>query len=308
MNYFDQNQDEEETDFNDRLEEAVPEVNVKSAPVARPPQQAAPAMIEEYYGPDEEDQEAEEVEEDLSAILNDARLRLEQGKLYELVLQNDLFIDTGIDERAVKYVQKEIRKFAQERMEIMLGMRQEQASAQTNAFPAEAFPFNSLEVEVLKSLAAAATKGASREAADFIPETVPAPKKGLSPIAGRRQLTPTSKPISKPLAQKPKTQLQRQRPAAQQARRTNSLNAEQQRILEESGVTLEEINATFPPDYKPLDADFTGMTKEEFDERNLQGARRTQKQVPAVNAVQMPTIEQTNALYEQRVAQAQPQI
>ena len=58
-------------------------------------------------------------------VLSDARLRLEQGRLYEMVMNSDLFEGSDCDPKAIKNVEKEIRNFAKERMEIMLGMRQE---------------------------------------------------------------------------------------------------------------------------------------------------------------------------------------
>ena len=85
------------------------------------------------------------------------------GKLYELVMKHDLFAGLDADPKAMKVVQKEIRQYAQERMEIMLGMRQEKTEAPAG-FPMELFPFNSLEVEILKAIAATATKGESRDA------------------------------------------------------------------------------------------------------------------------------------------------
>ena len=71
-------------------------------------------------------EEIQEEEEDFTAVFNDANLRIEQGRLYQMIMNHDIFEGMDADERAVQNVQKEIRKFARERMEIMLGMRQEQ--------------------------------------------------------------------------------------------------------------------------------------------------------------------------------------
>src|ERR1035437_7078044 len=91
----------------------------------------------------------DEEEQDISEIMSDANLRLEQGRLYQMVLQGDIFADTNADPKAIRNVQREIRKFVRERMETMLGIRQEQ--------PAQAAvvssPFNDMEVTVLKMLA-----------------------------------------------------------------------------------------------------------------------------------------------------------
>jgi hypothetical protein len=308
MNYFDEDNATEFRDEPDEVQgmDAEP-VSVRSAPVPQAPKpqvpQQAVSVKEEQY--EETSQEETTEEEDISVVLSDARLRLEQGKLYELVLQNDLFVDTGIDERAVKHVQKEIRKFAQERMEIMLGMRQE-TTALPNAFPAEGFPFNALEVEVLKALAATATGGVSRESDAYVPEiATPAPRKAsLSPIkvGGQRPAAP-QKAAPKPQAKKPLP------PAPAVPVRRKNIDAAVQRILEEEGVSMEELNRTFPPDYQPLSADYTEkLTPEQISERNRDAARRTQKQAKSQSALPMPNQEQINSIYASRVNTEEPNI
>src|SRR5271165_487613 len=99
----------------------------------------------------------EEEEEDTAAVMQDANLRLEMGRLYQMVLQNDIFADTNADPRAIKNVQREIRKLVRERMETMLGIRQEQVAQA----PIISSPFNDLEVTALKMLASRISGGAT---------------------------------------------------------------------------------------------------------------------------------------------------
>src|ERR1019366_6683663 len=106
-------------------------------------------------------------EEDFVDVLSDAHLRLEQGSLYKLVMNGNLFQDVDADPKAVQNVQKEIKTFAKERMEIMLGMRKETNTVEHLEID---FPFNALEVEVLKKLASTATKGASEHSDRYVPE------------------------------------------------------------------------------------------------------------------------------------------
>src|ERR1700688_1003435 len=96
----------------------------------------------------------EEEDQDTAEIMLDANLRLEQGRLYQMVLQGNIFADTNADPKAIRNVQREIRKFVRERMETMLGIRQEQV-AQTIV----SSPFTDLEVTVLKMLASKMSKG-----------------------------------------------------------------------------------------------------------------------------------------------------
>ena len=90
-----------------------------------------------------------------------------------MIMNHNIFEGVEADPKAVKFVQKQIRNFAKEQMEIMLGMRQE-PSAQP-AMSMDNFPFNSLEVEVLKMLASTATKGATAESEPFTGPSAPAP-------------------------------------------------------------------------------------------------------------------------------------
>jgi len=143
----------------------------------------------------------EEEEEDFSDIMLDANLRLEQGRLYQMILQTDLFGQTDADPRAIRNVQREIRKVVRERMEIMLGIRQEQQTQETIV----SSPFNDLEVTVLKMLASKMSKGAT-ETQEQAP---PSPKKdGITQVTGNLRsntLTPVGKPLPKEGKPLPKT-------------------------------------------------------------------------------------------------------
>lgn len=235
----------------------------------------------------------EEAEEDFTNVLSDARLRLEQGRLYELVMNSDLFVGSDCDPKAIKNVEKEIRNFAKERMEIMLGMRQE--ASKEASFPLDMFPFNALEVEALKALASAATKGASAEAEPFVGPTAPPRKNTLNPISVRgNQTRPATAKQAKPLPTKPTAPVKRTR--ASEA---------VQRILEEEGVTLEEVNQVFDPNHRFLTPEeLDRLTPEQMAERNRQSKARLGKTVPSRQAVPMPTQEHMDAIYSNRANQA----
>jgi len=250
---------------------------------------------------EEESEEASE-EEDYSEILSDASLRLEQGNLYKMVMNSDLFANSGYDEKAVANVTREIRNFAKERMEIMLGMRQE--PSKEASFPAGAFPFNALEVEVLKMLASTATKGASQEAEPFTVSAQPVQRKNtvnaISVKGSTRPQAQQSKPAPRPL----------QKSAAAPVKRAKVSDAVQ-RILDETGVSLEEINTVFDPNQKYLtNEELNSLTAEQIIERNRQIALRTGRTVKNPNAQPMPTQEHLNAVYTQRAqeASAHPQM
>jgi hypothetical protein len=307
MNYFDQNpnQDEEEA-FDDKPEEIEGEYDKhtgawvpKTAPVAEvvvPKVQRPTVPTVQLESQVEED--VEEQEEEPSEVISDARFRLEQGRLYEMVLQHDLFAGIDADKKAIKSVQDEIRAYAQERMEIMLGMKAEQ-NKEVNAFPMESFPFNSLEVEALKSLAAAATKGASRDAAPFDAGQEPAvPRTTLNPIG--KSKAPVKQAVkAKPLPKAPISPVKRQK-----------VDGAIQRILAEEGVTMDQINEVFDPNKKPLTPeDMAALTEAQIIERNRQATLRN-RQAANPQAIPMPSAEQIEMMVTARAnaAAAHPQM
>lgn len=263
--------------------------------------------------PEPEQNEVEEAveqveEEDVSSILSNARLRLEQGRLYEMIMNHNLFEGMDADLVAIKNVEKEIKKFAQQRMEIMLGMRQEEVKKESGSFPMESFPFNSMEVEVLKSLAAAATQGASRDAEPFSGEQAPPKRQTLNTIGGNvKPKTPAPirnpAPIAKPTVGKP---LQ-SRPAAPVKRPT--VDETTQRILEEEGVTLDQINEVFDPNKKYLQRDdLENMSEEQFKNRSREVLKYNKKRVDNPSAIPMPSDQQMENIYAVKAQQAQAEI
>lgn len=205
----------------------------------------------------------DEEEEDYTAVLSDAKLRLEQGSLYQMVMNQDLFQDMDFDPRAVKNVQREIRKFAKERMEIMLGMRQEvQQNTQVVS------PFNDLEVTILKKLASAASKGAT-ESVEANKQSAPLNKKtGLTPISSKLTSQP-KKEVTK-LVATPKAPLVRQ------------------------------AQTKPKEDYKPLAKSPYEMTPEELLEANRAAAERYTKRAKGTGSLPMPSIDQEEMLHTQR--------
>jgi hypothetical protein len=118
---------------------------------------------------DDEDYEfMEELEE--QSLIDNARVRLEQGRLYEMLIKHNLFDGVDAHPEAVSKVQEELKSFIMERLEILLGMKQEK---ETEIHQIVNKPqFNDMEVEALKSIASRLTKGKSEEAPTTAPEPV----------------------------------------------------------------------------------------------------------------------------------------
>lgn len=121
----------------------------------------------------------DEFEEEQS-VMDNARIRLEQGRLYEMLIKHNLFDGVDADLQAISNVQQEIKGFIMERLEILLGMRAEKQDVVQRVES----DFNEIEVQALKMVASKVTQGQSAKA--------PEPKKEPSP------LTPVQKKQEKP--------------------------------------------------------------------------------------------------------------
>lgn len=179
-------------------------------------------MVDEWEGlEDDEDldfmDELYDGEEEVDLMQN-ARIRLEQGRLYEMLIQHDLFGDIDADPTAVSKVEKEIKDFIMERLEILLGIR---AEKEVEIHKVEA-QFNDVEVDALKQVAAKLTKGASVQARPAAPKpqkplsgikqlsSKPKPKK-VSPLSKKKKKK-VGKPLPKTTAQKPQKPVKQEVP------------------------------------------------------------------------------------------------
>lgn len=227
-----------------------------------------------------------EEEDDFEAVLSDANLRLEQGTLYKMIMNHNLFEGMDADPRAIRNVEREMKRFARERMEIMLGMRQERQEQQQQVVVGS--QFNSLEVTVLKQLAAAASKGATeRPEADQIAAKIEK-KTTLTPITAPKA-APAPAPAPKPLAQKPAAPIQR-KPAPTPPPAADS-------------VDPNDVDAVMNGKLKkPLHE----MTPAEVEAHNREAAQRQRPRAKNPNAAPIPTGDQLYMLHATKQAQMDP--
>lgn len=226
-------------------------------------------------------QSEDDEDEDFSEVLTDARLRLELGRLYEMVMNHSLFDGVEVDARASKIVQKQIRKFAKEQIELTLGMRQE-TIATTGTIVSS--PFNDLEVDILKKLASAASKGAteSEDANKVETGPVPPPKRKTLNSIGKNDYK--TKPVIQPKPISKKTD-----PIKRQAK----------------------PKPDFPPelemDYEPLNKPIHEMTPQELAERDLQAQARQKNRMvitPKEQRAAWPSYEEQTMLAQAQVSRA----
>lgn len=240
-------------------------------------------------------QEVEDEETDYTQVLNDANLRIEQGRLYQMIMNHDLFEGMDADPRAVANVQREIRKYARESMEVMLGMRQ---TTPAHAGPIVSSPFNDLEVDILKKLASKASGGATEtpEANQVAEKIREVPRRtSLNPIGGATALKARPAPIQQRPAQ-PQQKLPTKAAAPVPRKR---LDETTEQILAEEGVAATEAEL----DYKPLNKDPSKMTSAELTQRNKEIAQRRGRRVKPLNPLPMASPEQKEMLAMQQAAQ-----
>lgn len=135
---------------------------------------AAPAVQEASAEQLEEiaEESVFELNDNESNVIYNARLRLEQAKLYEMLINHNLFEGVDASPEAIESVQNELKFYIIKRLEILLGLR-EPTAVKSTVVAAES-PFNEVEIDFLKQLAYKGTFGATKEVEP--PKTVKAVK------------------------------------------------------------------------------------------------------------------------------------
>lgn len=100
-----------------------------------------------------------------TSVLEGATVRLAQARLYEMLIKHDLFAGVKEDPRALANVQKELKEYIVSRLEVLLGIREDERKKkdEPKQIVVES-PFNDVEIEFLKALSFKGTKGASAQA------------------------------------------------------------------------------------------------------------------------------------------------
>lgn len=122
-------------------------------------------------------------------LLGSAMIRLDQARLYEMLVKHNLFEGVDANPIALKAVQKEIKTFIMDRLEILLGLKADKQSQPLLSV------FNDLEIQTLKDLAFAASKGATRQEQKLTPS-----RTTLKPLSSGTQTSRTAPtPVARPV-------------------------------------------------------------------------------------------------------------
>lgn len=240
--------------------------------------ESAPVHAEQEQEVDyvEESQDYQQDQADDYEFLTNARLRLEQGRLYEMFLKHNLFGDVDSDPRAVANVQKELKEFIQERLEVLLGLKPDPKLVKLKQ--EETGPFNSLEIDILKKVIGRISGGATEQS---IPMAASNKSDTLKTLSAPK--TSTIRPLAEVRQPNPRNQQQKQNVRAQQEKKSTP----------QVKATPAQEPASRPN--KPL----SEWTPAEKAERNKQIAieQAAKKAPPGKNHVPMPSFDQQVLYY-----------
>lgn len=209
-------------------------------------------------------------------FLTNARLRLEQGRLYEMFLKHNLFGDVDSDPRAIANVQRELKEFIQERLEVLLGLKPDPKLIKLRQ--EEAGPFNSLEIDILKKVIGRISGGATEQS--------------IVPAVSNKSDTLKTLSAPKTSSIRPLAEVKQPNPRNQQQKQTVKAQQEKKPVAQAQPKPAQE-----PPSRpnKPL----SEWTPAEKAERNKQIAieQAAKKAPPGRNHVPMPSFDQQVLYY-----------
>ena len=215
-------------------------------------------------------------------------------------MKHELFDGSDADPKAIQNVQKAIRKFAKEQMEIMLGMRQDPQTTVVERLEID-FPFNAVEIKVLKMIAHTASKGETDRSDRYVPEvtrtTGPIPvvqekRNTFNPISsGNKKTSSVSK---KKLPSRPAEPLKR-------SKMESTIDEIAERLADQT-VSKETIKAGLRRELEEhnqlLGKPVRDLTPNEVIEQNRVIDKRRGSQVKSNQALPMPSPEQQATMVE----------
>ncbi len=285
----------------------------------------AEELAEEYSNEpnvvEAEEEQLEEIAEESTFDLShsesntifNARLRLEQAKLYEMLINHNLF--EGVDDvspQAIKNVQNELKFYVVKRLEILLGLRDAGPRSSNIAATVE-LPFNDIEIDFLKQLAHKGTFGKSENGESVSAVAKPQAIRPVSSPAQKLKALQTKKvekqavaaPTPAPKAQAPTQKAPppaAKRPAAAPPQKAPVAKAAAKPKIRESGMgrtlTAAEAEEIARADLKTASAKpFHEMTAKEKAAKIREVGERNKRPATVPNAAPMPNPDQIKMKY-----------
>ena len=247
--------------WEDQFEEI--EGNSDQVPAEPPRQYAEPAYSDEpeadYYdqgdAPQSDDLQEISPEEE-AEFLSNANTRLEQAQLYRVLINHSIFDGVEADSKVISRVEREVKLFARERLEVLLGMREDARARHSQSF-------TDLEVDLLKRMVEKFSGGVNKQ---FVAPPKAAPVAAKSPtlrpitsVAKAPEAPRRAQEPAKPVAPRPRPQpsAPAQRPAPQPsgqpqpASRRKITGAQMRERNKEASQRQAERKAAIPADRPP---------------------------------------------------------
>ncbi|MDD5650816.1 MAG: hypothetical protein PHF86_10450 [Candidatus Nanoarchaeia archaeon] len=263
-------------------------------------------LVEQPQASSATDEMIREIQNNSAFELNDqeadtihkTRLRLEQAKLYEMLINHNLFEGVDINPQAIKNVQNELKEFIVERLEILMGIKAEKDKLE-NPNPIQfeyELPFNAIEIEFLKQLAYKGTKGTSAtiDKTTTVITSVPSTIKPVTESKVMGTLKPlTHKVVNSPLSSST---------TYATTKKVKSAEPPKKRITNDSAIprslTPEETELLAKQDIKELSKikPWDQMTAVEKENR-IKEVNNKHKKLESVQRVPMPTPEELEQKY-----------
>lgn len=278
-------------------------------------------------------------EEDVASVYN-ARTRLEQARLYEMLINHNIFDGVEANPKAIENVQNELKAYIISRLELLMGIRAPEPKVQQIQEVNVELPFNDIEIDFIKKLAYKGTNGASAGGEPFKPEvsTVnriapikaantnkpntlrglgkkkPQPKPKLTPKPKPTKKAPAKKVVEdKPLRSTPRAKPTKAKPTKAKARTNNRKVSQVEMIKNKRSMTKSEVEEIAKEELRRENElkkqrkgkDWSKMSATEKAAEIRRVNERTAKPKPST-AAQPMTQDQINAIYEQRVMNARP--
>jgi hypothetical protein len=295
---------EEEEYYEGDYEEASDEEDYSDEP--EDPNDFMDVYEEEY-----EDMAEEELMQKSNAVLDTALIRLEQGKLYKLIMQtidDGMFGEVDCDERSIKNVEREMKAFIMSRLEVLLGIRKKVkkvAKPERKPERPRKEDFDDMEKAVLKKVVSSAIKKSGIKMVSEKPAQQPAKvmERPSSPKAEAPKPAPKKQASPRPQQQKPQERSQQQKPQQQKPQQQKPQQQKPQQEKPQRKVTPKSrAKKTSRPEKgegKKSSKHPYQMSSKELIERNKRIGLKSSARLPegATGAVPMPTSDEMQAHY-----------
>lgn len=309
--------------------ERIAEEYDKAPEVVEPTEEEVESIVEEA---------AFELDDEESNVVYNARLRLEQARLYEMLINHNLFDGVDADPRAINIVQNELKHFIVKRLEILMGLRQPVIEKAKEIAEVD-LPFNDTEVDFLKQLAYKGTLGKSAQGQPLQSTTKSNPS--LNPLSSKKssnqlksmskssaphkkkvepepepeeepEHTPQPPPKKKaaPKKQQPKKTAQKNKSTQQNKPQQKAKPAQKSKVnsagvMAKRDLTKKEIEELakqqLAEEQKSGKKDWADMTKKEKMQRIREVNAKYARPKPK-DMLPMPTAQELEARYQQREA------